>query len=144
MLATEGIEHHMRGEAEPREVVPWNSLRTLQLRATRKSWMASRTGGVIVAAGGHMDGGRDGCSLSGTRDRYELWSVRYTHHERTYTSMHMALVVGLVAMTSEAKALHRLGDPEWLGAAVSRLAPTPRWTPLPLRRVSEIIELLGT
>ncbi|MGW6877402.1 hypothetical protein ACWGHA_34315 [Streptomyces xanthophaeus] len=107
--------------------------------------MATRTGGFIVAkGGGYMDGGRDGCSLSGTRDRYGLWSVRYTHHERIYTSMHMALVVALVARTSEAKALHRLGDPEWLGAAVSRLAPTPRWTPLPLRRVSEIIELLGT
>ncbi|MFD0268623.1 hypothetical protein ACFVGY_18935 [Streptomyces sp. NPDC127106] len=71
-------------------------------------------------------------------------SVNYTHHERTYTPMHMALAIDLVAKTSEAKALHRLGDPEWLGAVVSRLAPTPRWTPLPGRRVSEIIELLGT
>ncbi|MER7338911.1 hypothetical protein ABT403_13840 [Streptomyces sp. NPDC000075] len=56
----------------------------------------------------------------------------------------MALAIGLVAKTSEAKVLHRLGDPEWLSAVVSRLAPTPRWTPLPVRRVSEVIELLGT
>ncbi|MYY08635.1 hypothetical protein GT204_06880 [Streptomyces sp. SID4919] len=144
VLAAEGIEHHMRGEAGPRDVVPWNSLHSVQLRATMKPWMASRTGGVIVAAGGGcMDGGRDSCSLSGIRDRYRPWSVNYTHHERAYTSMHMALVIALVGMTSTAKALHRLGDPEWLSAVVSRLAPTPRWTPLPVRRVSEIIELLG-
>lgn len=144
VLATEGIEHHMRGEAEPRDVVPWSSLHTVRLRATMKPWMATPTGGVITAVGGHMDGGRNGCSLSGIRDRYRPWSVKYTHHDRTYTSMHMALVIDLVAKTSEAKALHRLGDPEWLSAVVSRLAPTPRWTPLPVRRVSEIIELLGT
>ncbi|MFI5765350.1 MULTISPECIES: hypothetical protein [unclassified Streptomyces] len=107
--------------------------------------MASRSGGLFVAAGGgSMDGGRDGCSLSGTRDRFQLWSVRYTHHERLYTSVHMALVVALISWMSDAKALHRLGDPEWLGAVVARLAPTPRWTPLPQRRVGEIVELLGT
>ncbi|MGW6691831.1 hypothetical protein [Streptomyces sp. NPDC054961] len=144
VLATDGIEHHVRGEADPRDVVPWSSLHSVGLRTTMKSWMATRTGGFIVAAGGYMDGGRDGCSLSGIRDRHEPWSVNYTHHERTYTSVHMALVIDLVAKMSEAKALHRLGDPEWLSAVVSRLAPTPRWTPLPVRRVSEIIELLGT
>ncbi|GAA0271265.1 hypothetical protein GCM10010302_06040 [Streptomyces polychromogenes] len=146
VLATEGIEHRLRGEAAPRDVVPWSSLRSLGLRATMKPWMATRTGGVIVAAGGYMDGGPAGCSLSGMcdRDRSTPWSVNYTHHERTYTSMHMALAIGLVAKTSEAKVLHRLGDPEWLSAVVSRLAPTPRWTPLPVRRVSEVIELLGT
>ena len=110
-----------------------------------KSWMATRTGGVIVAAGGgYMDGGRNGCSLSGIVDREARWWVNYTPHDRTYTSTHMALVIALVTKMSEAKALHRLGDPEWLSAVVSRLAPTPRWAPLPVRRVSEVIELLGT
>ncbi|MFC7968936.1 hypothetical protein [Streptomyces cinereoruber] len=106
--------------------------------------MATRIGGVVVEAGGYLDSGPDGCSMSGIRDRYEPWSVNYTHHERTYTSMHMALVIDLITKLSEAKALHRLGDPEWLSAVVSRLAPTPRWTPLPARRVSEVIELLST
>lgn len=145
VLATEGIQHHIQGEAVPRDILLWNSIHTVRLRATMKSWMATRTGGVIVAAGGgYMDGGRNGCSLSGIRDRDEPWWVNYTHHDRTYTSTHMALVIALVTKMSEAKALHRLGDPEWLSAVVSRLAPTPRWAPLPVRRVSEVIELLGT
>ncbi|MGW4053414.1 hypothetical protein ACWENA_21540 [Streptomyces sp. NPDC004779] len=107
--------------------------------------MATRAGGVLTElGGGYVDGGRSGCSVSGVVDRYEPWSVNYTHHERTYTSMHMALACDLFAKTSEANVLHRLGDPEWLDAVVTRLAPTPRWTPFPGRRVREIIDLLGT
>ena len=53
----------------------------------------------------------------------------------------VALLVFLIVLTPLSVAWHW---PEWLSAVVSRLAPTPRWTPLPARRVSEIIELLGT
>ncbi|MFF6888920.1 hypothetical protein ACFY9F_37805 [Streptomyces sp. NPDC012421] len=144
VLTSEGIEHHVRAAGQPRRVVEWNRLSHVELRATMRPWMATRTGGIIMdLGGGHLDGGRSGCSVSGILHPYEPWSVNYTHHERTYTTMHIALLSDLFVKTSEAKALHRLGDPEWLGAVVARLAPTPRWTPLPGRRVSEIIELLG-
>ncbi|MFF2778931.1 hypothetical protein ACFVU3_29055 [Streptomyces sp. NPDC058052] len=145
VLTTEGIEHHVQGVAQPPGVIKWNRLIHLELRATMRPWMATRAGGVFTElGGGYMDGGRSGCSVSGIIRPYEPWSVNYTHHERTYTSMHMALVCDLFVKTSETKALHRLGDLEWLDAVVARLAPTPRWTPFPGRRVSEIIELLGT
>ncbi|MFE2012913.1 hypothetical protein [Streptomyces sp. NPDC059491] len=145
VLTTQGIEHHLPGLPQARTVIEWDRFRHLELRATMRPWMATRAGGVVVGlGGGYLDSGRSGCSVTGLLHPYESWSVNYTHHARTYTSMHMALACELFAKTSEAKALHRLGDPEWLDAVVARLAPTPRWTPLPGRRVSEIIELLGT
>ncbi|MER6475229.1 hypothetical protein [Streptomyces filamentosus] len=145
VLAAGGMEHRVRGAAEPRAFVEWNRIGHLELRATMRPWMATRTGGTVLQlGGGYMDGGRDGCSVSGLLRPHEPWSVNYTHHERTYTTMHMALACDLFAKASEAKALYRLGDPEWLGAVIARLAPTPRWTPFPGRRVNEVIELLGT
>ncbi|MFE3138157.1 hypothetical protein [Streptomyces scopuliridis] len=147
VLTAEGMEHHGPGAPGPSAVIPWSKFVGLNIRATFRAWHATRTMGVLGAlGGGSMESGRSGCSVGGLlRHPYEGWSVIYTHHERPYTGAHVFLVKALFRKTSEARALHRLGDPEWLGAAVARLAPLPAWwAPKANRQVSEIIEDLGT
>ncbi|MFG2129905.1 hypothetical protein ACGFNV_19165 [Streptomyces sp. NPDC048751] len=141
------MEHHEPGAPGPQAVIPWSKFVELHVRATYRASHATSTVGVLgVLGGSHMDTGRSGCSVSGLlRHPYEGWSVNYTHHQRPYTGPHVFMVKALFRKTSEAKALHRLGDPEWMGAAVSRLAPLRTWwLPKANREVSEIIEDLGT
>ncbi|MFI0817177.1 hypothetical protein ACH4TX_11805 [Streptomyces sp. NPDC021098] len=148
VLTPEGMEHHEPGVPEPLSTIPWARFMELHIRAAFKSWHATRTMGVLGVLGGshHMDTGPSGCSVGGlVRRPYEPWSVNYTHHERPYTGNHVYLVKELFRKTSEARALHRLGDPEWLGAAVARLAPlSTRWALSLNRQVREVIEDLGT
>lgn len=147
VLTAEGMEHHAPGAPEPLAVMPWSKFVELRIRATYRAWYATRTMGVVGAlGGGHMDTGRSGCSVGGIlRHPYDLWSVNYTHHERRYTGRHVYAVKALFWRMSEARALRRLGDPEWLGAAVARLARLSAWsTPSLNRQVREIVEDLGT
>ncbi|MGC5342572.1 hypothetical protein [Streptomyces sp. DT171] len=148
VLSAEGMEHHEAGTTEPLDFVPWHRFMEVRVKATTRAWLATRTGGVLDTFGGYTQiGGRSACSVRGlVRHPYEDWSVNYTHHERPYTSSHVFLVGELFHKTSaEAKAAHRLGDPEWLGEAVTRLATLPvRWAPSASRRVTEIIKDLGT
>lgn len=147
VLTAEGVEHHARDVPEPLLFVPWTRFVSAGVTAAYKAWQTTRTAGVLDALGGsRLESGPDGCAVGGyLRHPYEDWSVRYTHHERGYTSAHVFLLKALFRKTSEAKALRRLGDPEWLGAAVDRLAPLPLWwAPKVNRQVSAIIEDLGT
>ncbi|MFD7228189.1 hypothetical protein [Streptomyces sp. NPDC059881] len=147
VLTPEGMEHHTSGTPGPPAVVPWSTFVELSIRATFRERHASRTAGVLISlGGGPMDSGPSGCSVNGLlRHPYEQWSANYTHHERPYTGPHVFLVDALFRKTSEARALHRLGDPEWLSAAVARITPLPAWWPPKAnRQVSEIIEDLGT
>ncbi|MFF3334753.1 hypothetical protein ACFYWX_35330 [Streptomyces sp. NPDC002888] len=147
VLTAEGLEHHKQGEREPLAVVPWSRVVELGVQATAWAWMATRTAGVLDALGGsRMGGGRSGCSVGGLlRHPYEGWSVNYTHHERPYTGAHVFLVHQLFLKTSEARAVRRLGDPEWLGEAVARVAPLRAWWMYSAARsVKEIIEDIGT
>jgi hypothetical protein len=91
----------------------------------------------------HADMGRDGCSLHGTLRRpYEPWSVRYTHHERRYTGGHVIVLKALFDQLTEANALDRLGDPEWLGATVAKLSSYRSWyAPKGNRLVKETIQM---
>ncbi|WP_328790983.1 MULTISPECIES: hypothetical protein [unclassified Streptomyces] len=147
VLTAEGVEHHKDGAAEPRAVIPWGRFMGLGVNATTRAWMATRGGGALeLASTSAQIGGRSACSASATlRHPYENWSVNYTHHERAYTGSHVFLLGHLVGQVSDAKALHRLGDPQWLGAAVAKLAPfRVRWASTAVRHVREVVEGLGT
>lgn len=147
VLGPEGIAHHEPGAPEPPALVPWSRFIDLQIHATYRAWLATRTMGVVGVLGhNHMETGRSGCSVRGTlRHPYENWSVNYTHHERPYTSAHLFSLRALCAKASRAKAPHRLGDPEWLGLAVARLAPLHGWRTRPqaTREVNAVIDDLG-
>ncbi|WP_328404881.1 hypothetical protein OHS70_36780 [Streptomyces sp. NBC_00390] len=141
----EGLEHRRRGEAAPLLTVGWSQFVELKVRAAYRRWHATPAGGFVGAFATGADMGRDGCSLHGIlRHPYELWSVRYTHHERRYTAGHVIVLKALFDQITEAKALNRLGDPEWLGAAVAKLSSYTSWyAPKGNRLVKETIQSLG-
>lgn len=146
VLMPEGVEHYRRADPATQSVVQWAQFVQLGVHATCWKWEATRTGGFVGAfSSTPYETGRDGCSLQGLLSHpSEPWSVRYTHHKRHYTGSHVFLLKALVRKLSEAKALDRLGDPQWLGAAVAKLSPVTAWLPSSGNRlVQETIESLG-
>lgn len=145
VFTREGMEHHERGTAEPLSAVPWSKVGGVSVSGAARDWHATRTGAFLNAFGGyHLTAGRTACSVSAYGwDPYKGWSVVYDRHERPYTYMHLTLVSDLFRRLSEAKAARLLGDPDWLAMVVAKLAPTPTWTPLPGRRVTELLRELG-
>ncbi|MFD0002323.1 hypothetical protein ACFVJ4_07830 [Streptomyces sp. NPDC127178] len=58
---------------------------------------------------------------------------------------HVIVLKALFDELTEAKALHRLGDPEWLGTAVAKLSSYTSWyAPRGSRLVAETVRNLGT
>ncbi|WP_208614779.1 hypothetical protein [Streptomyces regalis] len=109
-------------------------------------WHATPCGGFVGGFAPGADMGRDGCSLHGiVRHPYDLWKVRHTHHLRRYKAGHVIVLKALFDQLTEAKALDRLGDPEWLGAAVAKLSSYTSWyAPQGNRLVEATIKSLGT
>ncbi|WP_329390119.1 hypothetical protein OG625_38255 [Streptomyces sp. NBC_01351] len=145
VLTPEGLEHRRREEAAPLLAMEWAQFVELQVRAAYRRWHVTRFGGVAGGFAPGADMGRDGCSLQGiVRHPYEPWSVRYTQHERGYTGGHVIVLKALFDQLTEAKALDRLGDPEWLGAAVAKLSSYTSWyAPKGNRLVTETLQSLG-
>ncbi|MFB7447896.1 hypothetical protein [Streptomyces sp. NPDC056194] len=142
VLTAEGLEHHANGTAEPLEVVPWSRIMELRIRATYRAWMATRAAAPLGwgSALSPVETGRDGCSVHAlVRHPYDDWFARYSHHERAYTGAHIYLVDHLISAVSEAKLLHRLGNPAWLGAVVAQVAPLP-YRRSSVRAIREIVE----
>ncbi|MFJ9826823.1 hypothetical protein ACIRSU_20990 [Streptomyces sp. NPDC101160] len=142
VLTEQGLEHHANGVAEPLEVVPWSRVMELGIRTTYRAWMATRGGSVLtfVSQSNAIDMGRDACSVHAlVRHPYDDWVARYSHHQRAYTGAHVYLVEQLIGAVSQAKQLHRLGDPRWLGAVVEQVAPLPHRRSS-VRAIREIIE----
>ncbi|MFC8094407.1 hypothetical protein [Streptomyces sp. NPDC057301] len=146
VLTPEGLEHCRRGETAPLLVVEWTRFLELRVRAAYRRWRTTPFAGFAGAFAPGADMGRDGCSLNGiVRHPYDLWRVRYTHHERRYTGGHVIVLKALFDELTEAKALHRLSDPEWLGTAVAKLSSYTSWyAPRGSRLVAETVRNLGT
>ncbi|MEU9976239.1 hypothetical protein [Streptomyces sp. NPDC051014] len=142
LLAPEGLEHRRHGAAEPQLTVPWARFMELHVQAAFRKWQT--TPGLPTRPGADM--GRDGCSLYGlVRHPYEPWRVRYTHHRRGYKGSHVMVLKFLFAQLGEAKALDRLGDREWVGAAVAQLSNHTSWNGSRARQLVETtIRSLGT
>ncbi|MFD7261102.1 hypothetical protein [Streptomyces sp. NPDC059874] len=143
-LTPEGLEHRRRGETAPLVTVEWGQFVTLGVNVAYRNWQTSRAAG-FVAAFRNVDWGRDGCSLQGNLlHPYEHWSARYTHHARRYGAGHVIVLQALFDQLSDARALDRLGDPEWLGAAVTELSSYTSWyAPRGNRLVKATIRTLG-
>jgi hypothetical protein len=146
VLTPEGLEQRRGEETAPRLAVEWSQFVELKVRAAYRSWHATPGGGFVGAFATGAETGRDGCSLHGIlRHPYELWEARYTHHRRRYTGGHVIVLKALFDQLTEAKALERLGDPEWLGSAVAKLSSTTSWyAPKANRLVEATIRSLGT
>ncbi|MFI8192087.1 hypothetical protein ACIF8T_25440 [Streptomyces sp. NPDC085946] len=146
VLTPEGLEQRRHAEPAPLLAVEWSRVMDLRIRAAYRSWQATRPAALIGWGQPGADVGRDGCSLQGTlRHPYEPWSARYTHHERRYGAGHVIVLKALFGRLTEAKALARLGDPQWLGAAVAELSSCTSWyAPRGNRLVEETVRHLGT
>ncbi|GAA1574708.1 hypothetical protein ACIQV2_32565 [Streptomyces globosus] len=144
VLTPEGLEHRRRGETAPLTAIKWGQFVNLGVRVAYRKWQTSPAAGFVAAAR-NADWGRDGCSLQGNlRHPYERWSVRYTHHERRYAAGHVIVLQALFDQLSDAKELYRLGDPEWLGSAVTELSSYTSWyAPRGNRLVKATIRSLG-
>lgn len=145
VFTPEGLEHRWCEEAVPLLATEWSRFLELQVRAAYRRWHVTRFGGVVGGFAHGADMGRDDCSLRGiVRHPYEPWSVRYTQHERGYTGGQVIVLNALFGQLTEAKALDRLGDPEWLGAAVAELSSyTSRYAPKGNRLMTETLRRLG-
>ncbi|MCL8015197.1 hypothetical protein [Streptomyces sp. AS02] len=145
VLTPRGLEHRRRGEAAPLLALEWSQFVELKVRAGYRRWHVTRFGGFAGGFAPGADMGRDGCSLQGIlRHPYELWSVRYTHHRRHYKGGHVIVLKALFHELTEAKAVDRLGDPEWLGVVVSKLSSYTSWhAPKGNRLVTETIRSIG-
>ncbi|MFJ3841760.1 hypothetical protein ACIPY6_40515 [Streptomyces sp. NPDC090054] len=142
-LTPEGLEHRRRGETAPLATVEWGQFVNLGVNAAYRSWHASPAAAVANQSGHYW--GRDGCSLQGNlRHPYEHWSARYTHHERRYAVGHVIVLEALFDQLSDAKSLDRLGDPQWLGSAVTELASHTSWyAPTGKRLVKATLQTIG-
>ncbi|MEV7505852.1 hypothetical protein [Streptomyces sp. NPDC093018] len=141
VLTPEGLEHHRHGQEAPRLTVQWSRFLELNVQAAYRKWQT--TPGLPSRPG--VDMGRDGCSLHDiVRHPYDLWRVRYTHHQRRYTGGHVSVLKYLFDRLDKANALDRLGDPEWLGAAVAQLSGHTSWySPAARQLVETTLENLG-
>ncbi|MEU6352017.1 hypothetical protein ABZ896_22210 [Streptomyces sp. NPDC047072] len=145
VLTPDGMEHHERGTTEPLSAVPWSRVVHTRVKGSASRWQNTRTAAFANAfASGHVESGPKACLL-GAYLRYPAagWTVLYDRHERSYTYMHLFLLDDLFRKVSDAKAVHLLGDPDWLAGVVAKLAPTPTWTPLPGRHVTALLKELG-
>ncbi|MGW2227542.1 hypothetical protein [Streptomyces formicae] len=135
VLTEDGMEHHGPMAPRSRAVLPWSRIVDLDVRSTQWAWMASSVMEGMTAFG-PGEFGRRACSVRAlVRDPYEDWSARYTHHKHSYAYGDIGLLGGLFAQAAEAKAAHRLGDPHWLDAAVTRVTAAGS--------ISGVIEELG-
>ncbi|MFJ8018390.1 hypothetical protein [Streptomyces sp. NPDC096339] len=144
MLTPEGLEHRRHGETALLATVKWGQFVSLGVSAAHRNRQTSRTAG-FASTFRDLGWGPDGCSLYGDlRHPYERWSARYTHHERRYPAGHVIVLQALFDQLSAAKALDSLGDPEWLGSAVTELSSYTSWYgPGGNRLVKEIVRALG-
>ncbi|MFJ8632686.1 hypothetical protein [Streptomyces sp. NPDC093568] len=145
LLTPDGLEHHRRGEAAPLLTMEWSQFLELRMRAAYRQWHTTPFAGFAGAFAPGADMGRDGCSLQGIRRHpYDLWSARYTHHQNPYKAGHVIVLKALFDELTEAKALHRLGDPEWLSTTVAKLSTYTSWSaPKGNRFTKETLENVG-
>ena len=78
------------------------------------------------------------------RHPYEDWSARFDRHPRAYSGYQMILLTELLRQAVEAGEAERLGDPEWLGTVVGRLAPQRPWTTRATREAVRAAREAGT
>lgn len=122
VLTPEGLEHRRRGETAPLLVVEWTRFLELRVRAACRRWQTTPFAGFRPVEG-----------------------AVHTHHERRCTGGHVIVLKALFDELTEANALHRLGDPEWLGTAVAKLSSYTSWyAPRGSRLVAETVRNLGT
>lgn len=127
-LLPEGLAHWADGIEQ--QIIPWPRLMNFSLEtqpgkfASSKGldrWariMANLSGVGYMASGGS----RVGATL---RHPYVDWAADFDHHSRKYSRHHINLVDEFLRQAVERKMANRLGDSEWMSAAVDKLSQMP-------------------
>ncbi|MFJ9743144.1 hypothetical protein [Streptomyces sp. NPDC101166] len=90
---------------------------------------STRAVGFLNDIGGGGSVGMLGPCLRVTlRHPYEDWVAQFSHHQRRYGLVHLALLRELFRQTSETGEFERLGDGDWLAWVVKQLSPQRLWT----------------
>ncbi|WP_345694848.1 hypothetical protein [Kitasatospora terrestris] len=110
------------------EVVPWRRFMELHLPAEPTRLDNSRTLAVLADLALNLNGfSRFGGGPAGVgatlRHPYEYWGADFSHHARRYSRYSVGLASELLAQTVASARPERLGDPAWVRAVVTALAP---------------------
>ncbi|MFG2819239.1 hypothetical protein ACGFX4_07395 [Kitasatospora sp. NPDC048365] len=110
------------------EVVPWRRFMELHLSAEPTRLGNSRTlavfANIVHSLNGTSQVGGGPAGVGATlRHPYEYWGADFSHHARRYSRYSIDLVSELLAQTVASARPERLGDPAWVRATVTALAP---------------------
>ncbi|MFL4949179.1 hypothetical protein ACJ6WE_17855 [Streptomyces sp. MMS24-I31] len=108
------------------QLIPWPRI-MLGMNLTMGSKYPARGsngfGGLLGGLPGPWRGRGSGYLHMTLRDPYENWIARFDRHPRSYPGAHLVFLQTLTMQVIDAGQAHLLGDPEWLGRVVARLAP---------------------
>ncbi|MDQ0991016.1 hypothetical protein [Streptomyces sp. V3I7] len=128
-------EHERGGEGQ---LIPWGRIMLAPHITLGAKYPDNPHYGLLGLLGG-LPGpwrGRGGGYLHLTlRHPYEDWLARFDRHPHRYPLVELLLLEELLRQTAAAREAHLLGDPEWLGAVVGRLAPQRPWAAGAIRAV---------
>ncbi|MFF5548885.1 hypothetical protein [Streptomyces olivaceoviridis] len=114
-------EPHAEGQ-----LVPWSRI-MLGMHLTMGSKYPAKGsngfGGLLGGLPGPWRGRGSGYLHMTLRHPYENWIARFDRHPRHYPGAHLVFLDLLTRQVIDAGQAHLLGDPEWLGRVVARLAP---------------------
>jgi len=124
----DGLFQHARNSKG--ELIPWSRF-MLGMRVTVGAKYPSRSFsmmGIFGGVPGPWKGHGGGYLHMTLRHPYEDWVVRFDRHPRWYSGFDVLGLEELLRQTIDAGEADRLGDPDWLGPVVERLAPQRPWT----------------
>ncbi|WP_249399919.1 hypothetical protein [Streptomyces argyrophylli] len=107
-------------------LVPWSRI-MLGMNLTMGSKYPARGsngfGGLLGGLPGPWRGRGSGYLHMTLRHPYENWIARFDRHPRSYPGAHLVFLQLLTTQVIDAGQAQLLGDPDWLGRVVARLAP---------------------
>lgn len=108
------------------QLIPWPRI-MLGMRLTMGAEYPARGsygfGSLLGGLPGPWRGHGSGHLHMTLRHPYEDWTARFDRHPRYYPAAHLVFLQALTTQIIDAGQAHLLGDPEWLGRVVARLAP---------------------
>ncbi|MFE1752845.1 hypothetical protein [Streptomyces anandii] len=107
-------------------LIPWSRIMTgmnLTMGAKYPARGSHGFGGLLGGLPGPWRGRGGGYLHMTLRHPYENWVVRFDRHPRHYRGMELVLLQELLTQVVQTDRARLLGDPEWLGRVVARLAP---------------------
>ncbi|MEU3858316.1 hypothetical protein AB0F03_13250 [Streptomyces sp. NPDC028722] len=121
---TDGLYQH-EPDSEG-ELIPWARI-MLGMNLTMGGEFPARGsngfGGILGGLPGPWRGRGSGYLHMTLRHPYENRIARFDRHPRPYPGSHLVFLQTLTTRAIDAGQAHLLGDPEWLGRVVARLAP---------------------